>query len=157
MVPVDWIGRTALFERWQSCVRHACDVFHYPIQQDCITASFERVTANGHIDFGLLNESFQKKIIQRVLAAKENSSTLQQMNSFLVRPGEVAQTDRLVRENKDAIMSNYDERSYCRRLMRIYKSVSQQPVEQRIDKTVLLSEFLKLSQFSLLKWCGYVE
>jgi hypothetical protein len=157
MVPVDWIGRTGLFERWQSCVRRTCDVFQYPIQQERISASFERITANGQIDFGLLNESLQKRIIQRVLAAKRNADTLQQMNSFLVKPGEVAQTDRLIRENKEAISTKYDKRSYGKRLMRIYQSVSQQPVEQRINKTVLLSEFLKLSHFSLLKWCDTVE
>ncbi len=157
MVPVDWIGRTELLERWQSCVRRTCAMFHYPIQQDRISASFERITANGQIDFGLLNESLQKKIIQRVLAAKENADTLQQMNSFLVNPGEVAQTEKLIRENKEAVTTNYDQRSYGKRLMRIYQSVSQQAVEQRIDKTVLLSEFLKLSQFSLLKWCDDLE
>ena len=41
MVPVDWIGQTALFERWQSCVRHTCEVFHYPVEQGRISTSFE--------------------------------------------------------------------------------------------------------------------
>ena len=42
------------------------------------------------------------------------------------------------------------------RLMQIYQSVSRQPIKQRIDKAVLLSEFLKLNEFSLLKWCDYI-
>ena len=61
MVPVEWIGRSMFFEQWQSCIRQTCDRFHYPIQQDRINASFEEMTASGLIDFGLLNESFQKK------------------------------------------------------------------------------------------------
>ena len=63
----------------------------------------------------------------------------------------------LIRENKQAILNNYDRRSYRKKLLAIYTSVSQQAVHQRIDKNVLLSEFLKLDEFSLLKWCDYLE
>ena len=157
VVPVDWIGLSGLSNRWQSCVQHTCDGFNYPIQKDHITASFERITATGVIDFGLLDEDFQKQIIRRVLDDKKSAQTLRQMNSFLARPAEVSQKDRFIRDNKHAILASYDPGSYRRRLLQIYQSVSQQPIRQRIDKAVLLSEFLKLSEFSLLKWCDYIE
>ena len=92
-----------------------------------------------------------------MLDSNEYADTLQQLNSFLLQPEEVARIDKLIRVNKDAIKANYDAHSYRRRLIRTYRSVTQTPVEQQIDKTVLLAEFLKLPQFSLLKWCDYVE
>ena len=157
MVPVDWIGLTRLSDRWQTCVQNVCDVFDYPIQKDHITASFEQITADGVIDFGLLDETFQKRIIGRVLDDTKSAQLLQQMNSFLARPVEASSKARLIQDNKRAILANYDPRSYRRRLMRIYQSVSQTPIKQRIDKFVLLTEFLKLNEFSLLKWCDYIE
>jgi len=157
MVPVDWIGLTKLFKRWLSCVEHTCDVFNHPIQKDRIKTAFERISANDRVDFGLLDEDFQKQIILRVLADKKNADILKKMNAFLMHPGKVPQKDALIRKNKQAVLSNYDRRSYRKKLMAIYTSVSQQAVHQRIDKNVLLSEFLKLDEFSLLKWCGYLE
>ena len=157
MVPVDWIDPTKLFKRWISCIQHTCDVFNYPIQKDHITTAFERISANDRVDFGLLDEGFQKQIIMRVLVGQKNSEILKQMNTFLIHPGKVPQKDALIRENKQAVLNNYDRRSYRKKLLAIYTSVSRQAVHQRIDKNVLLSEFLKLDEFSLLKWCNYLE
>jgi hypothetical protein len=157
LVPIDWIDRAAFFDRWQACVRHTSDVFQYPIEQNRITQAFARITANGLIDFGLLSENFQREIIQHVMDADENAEILQQINSSLRQAGRIAHSDRLIKTNKTAIMANYGERSYRRRLMQIYECVVRQPVEQRIDKSILLSEFLKLRQFSLLKWCDNDE
>jgi len=65
--------------------------------------------------------------------------------------------DELIKTNKQAVLKNYDKISYRRKLLSIYKSVSQQPVHHRIDKSTVLSEFLNLEEFSLLKWCDYLE
>jgi hypothetical protein len=122
-----------------------------------MTSAFERITTDGCIDFGLLDEGFQKQIIERVLDDQNNAEILKQLNIFLSHPGEVSQKDGLIGENRQAILKHYDEESYRKQLMEIYKSVSHQPVLQQIDKTVLLSEFLELDNFSLLKWCDYLE
>lgn len=157
VVPVDWIDLARFSDRWQACVHKISNVFEYPIEKDHLTASFEQIIAHGIIDFGLLDESFQKQIIRRILDDKKSAASLQQMNSFLSRPVNDSAKDRLIENNKRAILANYDPGSYRRRLMRIYQSVSRTPIKQRIDKPVLLSEFLNLSEFSLLKWCDYIE
>lgn len=157
LVPVNWIGQTRLFQRWSACVQKTCGVFKFPIQKTAMTSAFERITTDGCIDFGLLDEGFQKQIIERVLDDQNNAEILKQLNIFLSHPGEVSQKDGLIGENRQAILKHYDEESYRKQLMEIYKSVSHQPVLQQIDKTVLLSEFLELDNFSLLKWCDYLE
>jgi hypothetical protein len=157
MVPVDWIGQTELFQRWAAGVQRTCEVFNFPIREIAITAAFEKMTTDGGVDFGLLDEGFQKQVIERVLDNSSNAETLKQINLFLSHPGEVSQKTRLIGENKQAILKHYNEESYRKRLMEIYETVSHQPVHQQIDKTVLLGEFLKLDDFSLLKWCDYLE
>jgi hypothetical protein len=156
LVPVDWIGQTKLFEHWIACVQRTCEVFNFPIQKTDMIAAFERIATDGRIDFGLLDEGFQKQVIERVLDDQNNAKILKQINVFLNQPAKVSQKNRLIGENKQAILKHYDEESYRKRLLEIYKSVSHQPVHQKIDKTVLLTEFLKLDDFSLLKWCDYL-
>ena len=132
-------------------------MFNFPIQKTAITAAFERITADGCIDFGLLDEGFQKQIIKRVLDDYNSAEILKRLNAYLNHPGDVSQKERLIDENKQAILKHYDEESYAKRLMEIYKTISRRPVPQQIDKTVLLAEFLELDNFSLLKWCDYLE
>ena len=52
-------------------------------------------------------------------------------------------------------MQNYSQGRYRRQLRDTYHRVSHTAVTQRIDKSVLVSEFLNLERFSLLKWSDY--
>jgi glycosyltransferase involved in cell wall biosynthesis len=157
MVPVDWIGQARFYNRWTACVQRTADVFNLPIQEIAIKAAFEKMTAGGCVDFGLLDEGFQKQVIGRVLDDPSNGEALRQINLFLNHPAQVSQKNRLIGENKQAILKHYDAESYRKRLMEIYETVSHQPVHQQIDKPVLLDEFFDLEDLSLLKWCDYLE
>jgi hypothetical protein len=46
---------------------------------------------------------------------------------------------------------------YRERLLEIYRRVANVSVNQRLDKTTILSHFLNLNEFSLLKWGKYVD
>jgi hypothetical protein len=157
MVPVDWIGRTTLLNRWLSCAQQTCDLYHHPIEKAHLPTAFKNLTANNCIDFGLLDEDFQKRILLRVLSSKKNIKLLKEMNPFLAGPGSVPDTEKLIQKNKQAVRNNYDKDAYRQNLIAVYQSVCQHPVQQGIDKTILLDEFLNFDEFSLLKWCNYFE
>jgi len=53
----------------------------------------------------------------------------------------------------DAVLFSYNQPKYREKLIGIYKNVVRDNVCQKIDKKILLSEFLRLNNFSLLKWC----
>ena len=156
-IPVDWIDRASFFDRWKACIRRATEIFDYPTQDQHIAASFEKITANGCIDFGLLDEDFQQQVIARLSALPENIETLRRINPFLSDPGSVCNKADLIHRNKKAIVKGYSRESYRKRLIRIYTSVRDIPVNHGIDKKILLSNFINLHEFSLLKWCGYRE
>ncbi len=156
-IPLDWIDRVSFFDRWQSCIRQMSEIFDYPIQNRDIASSFEKTTANGCIDFGMLDEDFQKQVIVRLLADPDNLETVRCINPFLADPGSVDHKDKLIHQNKLAVVSSYNRESYRKRLIRIYASVRDIPVHHGIDKKILLSRFINLHEFSLLKWCGYRE
>jgi hypothetical protein len=53
----------------------------------------------------------------------------------------------------EAVLFNYNRPKYREKLINIYTKVVRDNVCQKIDKKILVSEFLRLNNFSLLKWC----
>ncbi len=157
LVPVKWIDKNELYERWWASVLKACSLFNYKIDNNNIEKGFSAITKNNNIDFGLLNESFQKQIIACVLSDKKNANRLRSLNPYLSHIGEIENQEDLIQNNMKAVLSNYNNRIYKKKLFEIYSNVCKNSVRQRIDKKILLSEFLNLQKFSLLKWGDYVK
>ena len=128
-------------------------MFSIIIDETEIANAFKKLTANDTIDFGLLDESFQKTIISHVLSDQANRDRLIRLNPFLSDPGDVSDKEKLIQNNMNAVLLNYNKTIYRERLIDIYSRVVNNNVCHKIDKKVLLSKFLTLEDFSLLKWC----
>jgi hypothetical protein len=63
----------------------------------------------------------------------------------------------VIKQNTEVALRHYSPEVYRETLIAIYKKVVETNVRQHIDKGVLISEFLNLELFSLLKWGPYVE
>lgn len=157
LVPVKWIDKKELYERWRASVLKACSLFNYKIDNKNIEKGFLAITKNNNIDFGLLDESFQKQVITCILSDKKNANRLRSLNPHLSHIGEIKNQDDLIQNNMKAVLDNYNNRIYKKKLLEIYSNVYKNSVRQRIDKKILLSEFLNLDKFSLLKWGNCVE
>ncbi len=156
-VPVTWLDTAKLLAAWQLSARTAGAMFNFNFEEKSITDAFEKTTADETIDFGLLNEAFQKQIISRVLSDTDNRAVLIDLNPFLMSPGNVSNPKDLIQNNMQAIFNNYNQAIYTQALRSIYKKVLTVNVSHRIDKNILFSEFFNLENFSLLKWSPYVE
>ena len=156
-VPVEWIGRERLYEKWKSCVLIKSGIFDLNLNEKTITISFGKVTSNDLIDFGLLDEAFQKMIISRVFADRTDRDRLIHLNPYLSDPGYVSNKEVLIQNNMKAVMLNYNKTIYKEKLIEIYSRVVNSSVRQSIDKEILISCFFKPETFSLLKWGDYVE
>jgi len=152
-VPMNWVDNDMLSYMWKSGIQKVSAMFGATIDDIFIKTAYEKATTNDVIDFGLLNEPFQKKIISTVLSSKANRNKFIHLNPFLSNPGSVSNKDELIQNNMDAVLFNYNQSKYREKLMGIYKKVTRDNVCQKIDKKILLSEFLRLDNFSLLKWC----
>ena len=155
-VPVEWIGRERLYEKWKSCILIKSGIFDLKLDEKTITTSFEKVTSDDLIDFGLLDEAFQKIIISRVLADRTDRDRLISLNPYLSDPGYVSNKEVLIQNNMKAVMLNYNKTIYKEKLIEIYSRVVNSSVRQSIDKEILISCFFKPETFSLLKWGDYV-
>ncbi|MDH3568444.1 MAG: hypothetical protein OEM61_13965, partial [Desulfobacteraceae bacterium] len=156
-VPVEWIGKKRLFETWKLSIQKAGSMFDLAIAETAIKNAFEKTTDKDIIDFGLLDEAFQKTIISKALSNGSNRDALIHLNPCLSNPGDVPNKDALIQNNLKAVKRHYTQTRYRKTLLDIYTRVIRDTVHQKIDKKILLSEFFNLDNFSLLKWSFYAE
>ena len=158
LIPLEWIGKNKFYEVWKACVLKNCSLFDFKINEEEIQKSFTKITGNNNIDFGLLYEPFQKQIISHVLSSKNETKKLIKLNPYLSSPANSLLNNKaLIENNMNAVLNNYNKTTYKKNLLEIYSKIINNPVHQRLDKNILLSEFINLEQFSLLKWNDYVE
>ncbi len=156
-VPVEWIGRERLFQTWKSCMQGAGAMFDITIDEAAIKNAFEKTIDTDIIDFGLLDEAFQKTIISKALSDSANRNALIHLNPFLSNPGDVSNKDGLIQNNLKAVSRHYNQTRYRKNLLDVYTRVIRDNVHQKIDKKILLSEFFNLDNFSFLKWSFNAE
>ena len=157
LVPVEWIEKDNFYQKWKGCILKNCKLLNYDIDESSIDKIFSQVVKNEIIDFGLLDESLQKKIISRIMSSKNEKKELIRLNPYLASVGIVPDKQMLIKNNMKAVFTNYGKDIYKEKLIEIYKKVSNNPVSHSIDKKILLSRFLDPRHFSLLKWCEYSE
>jgi hypothetical protein len=157
LVPVDWIGLQQYRKKWMDSVRFACKLLNHHIDGESIQHSFDSITRDGNIDFGLLNEGSQKNVLSALLEDQKKYDRLLRLNPFLSNPGQVQNGHDLIRHNQKAIRDSYGQEEYSRTLRTIYDRVASTTVRQKLDKQSLVSAFMDLENFSLLKWSDYVE
>lgn len=154
-VPVDWIDRMGYETAWKNGYENACRRYGHPFEVREADRGFDRIITDDRIDFGLLNEKYQKQVLRHLLSVPAARSELTRINPFLEGPGRVAQADTLIAHNRAAVLAGYSRDTYRDTLLTAYRNILSRDVIQRIRKPVLLSSFLTPSNFSLLKWCAY--
>lgn len=152
-IPVDWLGKNKLFTKWKHCVIKTCSDFSCTIASESIADHFKATIKDGTIDFGLLNETFQRMVIRRIRSSKSSHRQLITLNPFLSQPGKVPDETDLVHHNKQIVERNYTTERYRDTLMNIYATVVKHRIRHGIDKKKLMWLFFNLDNFSLLRWC----
>ena len=156
-VPVSWFEMDNFRKKWKRTIQRAANLFELVIGDDDIQNAFASLTAGGTIDFGLLDEAFQKQVIGRL--AKQNAQThfdeLLSLNPWLAQIGTAANEKDLIEANRNAVERSYNMAQYRLTLLSIYAHVASTSIRQHINKKTLLTEFMDLTKFSLLKWGDY--
>ena len=156
-VPVAWLELESFYKKWIDTVQHTAGLFDLVIESDQIQRSFTSLTAGGTIDFGLLDEGFQKQVITRLVSqnTRAHLEELLSLNPFLATIGSASGDKYLIEKNRNAVIRSYSLEQYRQTLLTIYARVVGTIIRQRIDKHALLAEFFDLTKFSLLKWGDY--
>ena len=154
-VPLDWIGLENFRRIWTTSVAAAGSLFNIHMSASRVREAFDFITRNGCVDFGILDEPLQKKVIRRVISQSKNVEKLIRLNSFLDDPGRLPDAGGLIEKNRRAICSAYHPAAYRQTLLDTYRRVTTTPVTHTIDKAALAAAFLTPERFSLLTWREY--
>jgi glycosyltransferase involved in cell wall biosynthesis len=154
-IPIGWIGSSGFFEKWNRTLQDTCKLFGVQIDKERIQNAYDSITADGTIDFGLLDEDYQKDVILKLLSDKAYLQDLLRLNPFLSEIGKACNEIDIIKKNRSAVVRNYNMSLYRQKLLAAYEAVNAYSVHQRIDKEILLMQFLDLTKFSLLKWGDY--
>ena len=156
-IPLAWIDKDNFRTEWMDRVRSVSDHFNTPVSRVGLETAFGQITAADRIDFGLLNECYQKQVIGRILDDPSARAQLADINPWLVDPAAVDAGKNLIAANRLAVQRHYNSGTYRDTLLNVYRQVIAKQVRQRIDKQKLLAAFFDLQTFSLLKWGAYAE
>ena len=151
-VPLAWLGKENVYEKWVTAIMTSSRLIGLHPGKETISNAFEQVTKGQMIDFGLLDETFQEKIVTRILCQKKDKQTLIRLNPYLAHPGMISNQKPVIEKNHQAITKAYNPQMYQEKLTKIYARVATEPVHHCIDKQVVLNCFFDLRSFSLLKW-----
>ncbi|NNF99260.1 MAG: hypothetical protein HKM93_07765 [Desulfobacteraceae bacterium] len=156
-VPVEWIGEERFLGKWTAAVTRAATAFQVTISAADIDHGYERVKSGGFFDFGMLDETLQRRVILKVLTEPGVKDELASRNPFLIGMKNVSPDDDIIALNKRVIQQSFNRTAYAQTLIGIYENVMETTVDHRIDKTELIKRFLTPDNFSLLKWGRYGE
>jgi hypothetical protein len=154
-VPLNWIDASDYHQRWHDAVAAAAKRYGHTFPAEAIRRAFSIATKGGIVDFGMLDETGQRQVLDRLLSDASTSDELVHLNPWLRHADDVRYASTLVDRNREAIRQQYGKARYRRQLQDIYGRVSTRPVRQQIDKRTLINAFLDLDRFPLLKWGAY--
>ena len=154
-IPMNWVRISEFKQKWLNAYQKAYSLFGEPISKAQSNLKYNEMTENGKIDFGLLDETSQKFVINKALSNVQNKSKLMNLNPHLFENETTVLDQHLISHNKRAVLTNYSHEKYAGRLMDIYPKVIQESVHHEIDKSRLFLHFIEKVRFSLLKWSPY--
>ncbi|BBO73594.1 hypothetical protein DSCW_10110 [Desulfosarcina widdelii] len=154
-VPLDWIDRDDFSNRWREAVLRAANRFGLTISDATVSKAFDHLTGRETIDFGMLDEAFQRQILSRLIASPFAKEELIRTNPWLSDAREGVAVPGVIEKNRRVALDRYGMDRYRDRLLQIYDRVVSQPVRHTIDKKILLHSFFRPETFSLLKWAAY--
>ena len=157
LVPVNWIGRENLYRKFKAAMMKNINIYKSSVYNEKMGESCKKIVENENIDFGLLDESFQKDIIRRILSDRKDAERLLRLNPYMAIPGDLPDDKRLLENNLKAIKKSYNIAVYKKSLLKIYSTVVNRRVCHGINRDLLLKSFLNPEELSLLKWGDYVE
>jgi glycosyltransferase involved in cell wall biosynthesis len=154
-IPLAWHRADRLRKQFAECLERAVALYGIPDRRLEPDGFLETLFAKEWIDFGLLDEPAQVKVLERLVAGAANRRQLLELNPRIDRFNRDAFDDRQMEDNRRAVLTAYSLHRYRDLLMEAYGKVRAAPPVQAIDKARLVERFLVPENFSLLKWKPY--
>jgi len=154
-VPMDWLDRDGYLGDWRDAVKMASRRFAWKIPVAAVSEAETRLAASDVIDFGLLNEKYQREVLLRLVEDPAKKTELMQLNPFLEELVDLPVSKNRIRRNREIVLTAYNAAGYRNTLGNVYRRAATDSVRHGIRKEALLSRFFDPHRLSLLKWGVY--
>ncbi|MBM9510882.1 glycosyltransferase family 4 protein [Desulfogranum marinum] len=147
-VPLRWLGEDKVIEAGWKGLEHSMAAYGRTPQ----LADVERLRAawivNDRVDFGRLDESFQERVIRRIV--KNGADSMELEPSCLPRP---ENSSSVVSHNCAILKRAYSLKEYGKVLFRLYQHVASSAVSsvEALEGEILLDHFLAPERLHLLR------
>jgi glycosyltransferase involved in cell wall biosynthesis len=145
-VPVDWLDQAELANAVESMLRRSYLAYDCPLPRGAVKQTLKAWIRKGRIDFGVLGESFQMRILRKLRA---DPTLLDQISI----PPLALYTDREIAERRDLIRRVYSLGNHAARLEEVYGRVLLSPVGKvgHLATRKVLAQFLNPTRLNLLR------
>lgn len=154
-VPLDWLDRSGYLDAWRNAIKNVCRRFEFAIPPTAVLDAEAHLAESAEVDFGLLNEKYQREVLQHLVENPAKKAMLTRLNPFLEDFMNLPVSTNRIRRNREIVLSDYNADNYQESLRNIYNRVAEETVRHGIRKEGLLSEFFNPHGLSLLKWGTY--
>lgn len=147
-VPLAWIGKARFIQELTLKLQQLYQTYGRTASEEDFERAITAAIQNEQVDFGKLDESFQKLVIQHLM----NSAAAKQE----IRPTTLCPSGpdlSTISQNRQAVIEHFNLDTYGNRLMRLYRTVAESRPEalKDIDADRLLDQFLAPERFCLLR------
>jgi glycosyltransferase involved in cell wall biosynthesis len=149
-IPIVYVSPPSLRRKMERTMRAVYQAFETNLPTYVVGRITEELFSNEVIDFGRLDEEFQENIISALVSNDAARRELAYANPFLGELADWQPDENLIEANRQAVAGSYGKERISGLLKNVYQSVSANPVNQKISKSMLLELYLDPVRLSLV-------
>ena len=144
-VPLEWVGEAAFFQTLETAMKQSYSDYSKDWKPEYFEQAKAALVVDGKVDFGILDESLQRKVIRHLVKHPEDRTMLP--------PFSPSPSPPLIAHNRQVVCDQYSLAAYGERLLGIYRQLAATPPGKATSANApeLLNEFLQPERFNLLK------
>ena len=145
-VPIDWVDKAKLRREADNTLRRIHLAYDYPMPSNAVDMVFSRWVQDERIDFGMLNEEYQREILGKLIS---DPAMLEDLRVPSIAPLDAA----AIEERRLIVESHYGNDTYGENLMGIYERLSRSSAGRvrHLDPRKVLTQFLDPWRLNLLR------
>lgn len=146
-IPIDLINRKEFKNNLLRSLQKRSEVYRERFNRDHFEQEFDSLTQKGFIDFAILEETSQEKVILEVLHNPNTKKLIKEKVSL------TPNQPKDIKANQEIVAREFDEVSSGKTLKSLYTQIAQSKPQNPLsflDDKKILNAFLKLKNYSLL-------
>jgi len=145
-IPVDWLDETALSREMDNSLRQSYLAYDRSLPKTAVKEAWQVWVQDGKIDFGVLSESFQMEVLEKISASPE---LIERVVAPVMKPCR----EEGIAERRELVRRFYSVESYGRRLHGIYQKMKNSKTGslKHLPTKKILDQFLDPKRLNLMR------